>query len=71
MEEAFRALAERGVNVEELHTECISAPMTGQPLFHATAMLLLPADRTLSELRTDLDSLADELTLDLSVEELE
>ena len=69
VEEAFRALAERGVNVEELHTECISAPMTGQPLFRATAMLLLPADRTLAQLRADLDSLADELALDLSVEE--
>lgn len=69
VEEAFRALAGRGVNVEELHTECISAPMTGEPLFRATAMLLLPAERTLTELRKDLDSLADELALDLSLEE--
>jgi glycine cleavage system regulatory protein len=32
-------------------------------------MLLLPAERTLTELRKDLDSLADELALDLSLEE--
>jgi len=31
-----------GVNVEELATECTSAPMSGEPLFQAHAKLQLP-----------------------------
>jgi len=38
------ALASFGVNVEELHTECLSAAMSGETLFKARA--------TLAELRT-------------------
>ena len=71
VQEVSRALASRGINVEELHSECISAPMTGQPLFRATAMLLLPAERSIAELEADLEPLAEELTLDLTVEDFE
>lgn len=69
VEEASRALARRGVNVEDLHTETLSAPMTGESLFRATAMLRLPRGRSVEHLRKDLDALADELTLDLHVDE--
>src|SRR5688572_17433649 len=40
--EISRALATQGVNVEELSTECVSAPMSGELLFQAHAKLLLP-----------------------------
>jgi len=61
------ALAHRGVNVVEFHTQVISAAMTGDPLFKATAELLAPADTNLDELRDALDSLANELDLDLTL----
>jgi len=40
--EISQALAAKGVNVEELETECTSAPMTGETLFRARALLRLP-----------------------------
>jgi glycine cleavage system regulatory protein len=64
-----RALAERGINVEELQTECTSAPMTGDPLFRATARLRVPSAADLDELRAVLERLANDLMVDLALEE--
>ncbi|MGD8858567.1 MAG: ACT domain-containing protein [Myxococcales bacterium] len=61
------ALATREVNVEELHTSCQDAPMGGGQLFHATAVLGLPAAMTPEELREALEDMADDLMVDLSV----
>ena len=63
------ALAVQGVNVEELTTECYSAPMSGELLFRARALLRIPESVRLRELRTELESLAHELMVDLSLEE--
>lgn len=63
-----RALAARGVNVEQLETEVVPAPVTGAPLFRMEALLLAPPSLTLSALRTQLGALADELGVDLDVE---
>ena len=49
--EISHALAAQGVNVEELTTECVSAPMSGEPLFQARARLLLPDGLTVGALR--------------------
>ncbi len=62
-----RALAQRGVNVVEFHTQVVSAAMTGDPLFKATAELLAPIETNLDELRDALDQLANDLALDLSL----
>jgi len=62
-----RALAQRGVNVVEFHTHVVSAAMTGDPLFKATAELLAPTETNLDELRDALDTLASELDLDLTL----
>lgn len=62
-----RALAARGVNVEELETECLSAPMSGEPLFKANAKLAIPDSASIDELRADLDAIANELTLDIDL----
>jgi glycine cleavage system regulatory protein len=59
-------LAERGVNVEELQTEVSSAPMSGEPLFTARALLHLPTGLTAAELRAGLEALASELMVDLT-----
>ncbi len=66
-----RALAHRGVNVEELVTCCISAPMSGETLFQATARLRLPVETSLDELRDTLERIANELMVDLNIDESE
>jgi glycine cleavage system regulatory protein len=60
-------LARRRVNVEELDTQCVDAPMSGQPLFKAAARLQLPSDLRLEELREDLESVAQDLMVDVSL----
>jgi len=61
------ALAQRGVNVVDFHTQVVSAAMTGEPLFKATAELLAPDDTQVDELRDALDQLAADLNLDLTL----
>ncbi len=63
-----RALAEHGVNVEELESEVSSAPMSGEPLFTARARLLVPPGMALADLRARLEELAGELMVDLGAE---
>ena|SRR5688572_32989478 len=65
--EVTRALAAQGVNVEELVTECVSAPMSGEPLFQARAKLLLPAGVTVSALKHSLGRAAGEMGLEFSL----
>ena len=62
-----RVLAAQGVNVEELRTECIAAPETGQPLFRAEAELRLPAGVDLHALRTALEAVAADLMVDVEL----
>jgi glycine cleavage system regulatory protein len=61
-----RILAERGVNVEDLESTVISAPMSGEPLFSARAVLRVPPSLPLAELRTSLETLGSELMVDLT-----
>ena len=68
--EITHALAARGVNVEELATECISAPMSGEPLFQARAKLLLPGGVTVSDLRQSLEKAVYGLTVEVTLEVL-
>ncbi|MEM1303983.1 MAG: ACT domain-containing protein, partial [Planctomycetota bacterium] len=42
--EITRVLAAAGANLEDLHTEALGAPYTGQPVFHATVKIHLPPD---------------------------
>jgi glycine cleavage system regulatory protein len=63
--EISHALAERGVNVEELESRTSSAPMSGETLFHVNARLRLPAETSPEELRATLEKLADELMVEL------
>lgn len=65
-----QALAEYGVNVEELHTECSSAPMSGETLFKARVKLHIPASSKRSELQKQLEKIAQDLMVDFSFQEL-
>lgn len=65
--EVFRAISARNINVDELETECISAPWTGEPLFKARARLALDPALPLEQLRRELDAVAHELTLEIDL----
>lgn len=63
-----RILAERAVNIEELESSVGSAPMSGEAMFVARARLLVPASLELTTLRVALESLGNELMVDLVTE---
>ena len=60
-------LATHGVNVEELASERVSAPMGGGTLFKARATVLVPPGTSLSALRGDLERIASDLMVDLNL----
>ncbi|MBM4265102.1 MAG: ACT domain-containing protein [Deltaproteobacteria bacterium] len=64
-----RVLAARGVNVEELETECTSAPESGEPLFQANATLHVPEALSTDDLRTALEEIANDLMVDVVLED--
>ena len=68
--EISHALASFGVNVEELHTECASAAMSGETLFKARARLSLPASCNVAEVRQRLERIAADLIVEISLEDL-
>lgn len=63
-----KAIAARGFNVESLESEVASAPMTGDLMFTARAALQAPAGSDLDDLRAELERLADELMVDVTLE---
>jgi glycine cleavage system regulatory protein len=60
------ALAEYGVNVEELRTECASAAMSGETLFKARTRLSIPESCNVEEIRRKLEKIAEDLIVDIS-----
>lgn len=63
-----RLLAGHGVNVESLNTDVSPAPMTNELLFHAEARLGVPAELSLDELQEHLETLADDLMVELRLQ---
>lgn len=64
-----RVLASQQINIEELETGVTSAPMTGETLFRARADLRVPASVTPDALRQQLEALAGELMVDVTLDE--
>ncbi|MCB1122793.1 MAG: glycine cleavage system protein R [Verrucomicrobiae bacterium] len=60
-------LASLRVNVEELQTELTTAPMTAELLFKAHGLLKLPPDLPPERLRTELETIASDLMVDLQL----
>ena len=60
-------LTAHGVNVEELSSECVAAPMGGGDLFQARARVLVPAAVKLEDVRRDLEKIATDLMVDLKL----
>jgi glycine cleavage system regulatory protein len=66
-----RALARAGVNIEELESSVTSAPMSGELLFRARALVRVPGEVTFDDLQRQLEALAGELMVDLDVAHVE
>ncbi len=60
--------AAHGVNVEELESERVNAPMDGGVLFQARATVLVPPQVKLAAVRADLEKIAADLMVDLKLE---
>lgn len=61
------ALAERGISIEDLHTEIVSGAWSGEAMFQVRALLLVPVTLATDELRRVLEGLANELMVDISL----
>ncbi len=67
--EVSRALARHDVNIEEMETESVSAPMSGGALFQARARLYAPRNVGLDVVRKVLEAVSQELMVDVRVSE--
>lgn len=66
-----QVLSKRAVNVEEFHTECVDAPMSGERLFKAVAQLGLPEGVTMEQVQDDLEQIALDLMVDITLAKTE
>jgi glycine cleavage system regulatory protein len=64
-----RVLAEQGINVEELETECASAAMSGESIFKAHAKLSMPESCDAAKVRAQLEKIAEDLIVEISLAE--
>ena len=60
-------LRDGGVNIDSLETETRGAPFTGAPMFYAALSVIIPPELSLSTLREQLSSVAEEYDLDISI----
>ena len=58
-------LAQHGLNVEDLASERVSAPMGGGTLFQARVRVAVPPTANLAAVRADLEKIASDLMVDL------
>ena len=58
------------MNVEEFSSEVVSAPMSGETLFKASARLQLPERCDLAALKKELEKIAADLLVDVSFDRL-
>ncbi len=63
------ALASHGINLEELESECFSAPMSGERMFSAVVRLQIPESCAIADLRRELEEIGSELMADISFNE--
>ena len=67
VKEISRALATHNINVLELDTHLSSAPMSGDSLFNASALIAAPTGVNVEHLRDQLDIIANELTIEIDL----
>ena len=66
--EISHGLSKMAVNVAQLTTECIPAPMAGDTLFKAEAQLQVPQELNLERLKRELEQLADDLIVEIQLD---
>jgi glycine cleavage system regulatory protein/folate-dependent phosphoribosylglycinamide formyltransferase PurN len=64
-----RILAERGVSIENIHTEIVRSGISGKQTFRIGAHLLAPANLSIEELQRELGALAREMMVDIALGE--
>lgn len=69
VKEISSVLAANHVNVEELHTERTSAPMSGEMLFEARIEVHVGADCDTTAMRASLEKIAADLMVEIKFEE--
>lgn len=62
------SLARLGVSIDELHTQVVSAAMSGERLFEVKALLAVPADLDNDALQRELETLANEMMVDIELD---
>ena len=62
-----RSLAERGVSIDDLHTEIVSDGASAEHLFKVKALLVVPQSLPNETLRRALDTLANEMMVDIAL----
>ena len=67
VQQISRCLAIQNINVEEIHSELISAAMSGEELFKARLAIRLPPDCNFNQVRTELEKIASDLFVDISI----
>lgn len=67
VEQIAAAVSRYDVNLEELETECSSAPMSGESLFRAQARVWIPDGCDLPALQAELERIAADLQVDLAL----
>lgn len=63
------ALAAHGLGIHDLYTSISDAPMSGERLFEAIAVVGVATDIDLAGLRTTLDEVSTQLSLDIQVDD--
>jgi glycine cleavage system regulatory protein len=63
-------LAARNVSITELESEQVSGSFSGEAMFKATARLKLPPDLDPADLRRSIEALANELMVDLELDDV-
>jgi glycine cleavage system transcriptional repressor len=62
-----RYLSEQGINMETMTTEVVAAPMSGTPLFTMSAVVRVPPQLEIADLREALEFIAGELGVEAKV----
>lgn len=69
VKELSQAFASHQINMDQLETDCSSMPWTGDPMFTARGTLNIPQDADLDSLQDQLDDIADNLGVDIELDE--
>lgn len=67
--EVSQAFAKRHINLEELNSQCTSAPHSGVPLFSASGKIQLPDNLDIDDLEESLAKISDDLAIDIQLEQ--